>query len=100
MKTFIAVVALVFAGLLFIGIVPRVREARELTAEGNAGNRGTPVAVIAVHAGLPTTDLLLPGTVEALRQASLYARTNGYVKTWSTDIGAHVQQGQLMAVIE
>ena len=30
----------------------------------------------------------------------IYARTNGYLKKWYFDIGAHVKQGQLLAVIE
>jgi RND family efflux transporter MFP subunit len=33
-------------------------------------------------------------------EAPLYARVNGYLKSWKTDIGAHVKAGQLLAVIE
>jgi len=45
-------------------------------------------------------DLVLPGTVQAFVEAPIYARTNGYVKTWTTDIGSQVKKGQLMAEIE
>ena len=30
----------------------------------------------------------------------IYSRTNGYLKNWYFDIGAHVRKGQLMAQIE
>ncbi len=42
----------------------------------------------------------LPGTTEAFIDTPIFARTNGYLKQWYFDIGAHVQQGQLLAVIE
>jgi RND family efflux transporter MFP subunit len=45
-------------------------------------------------------DLVLPGTVQALVEAPIYARTNGYLKTWRTDIGTEVKKGQLLAEIE
>jgi RND family efflux transporter MFP subunit len=100
MKTLIGVVVLAFAGLLLVGIVPRIRESRELAAEGNAAHVAPSVSVVMVHRGAPTTDLLLPGTLEALHEASIYARTTGYVKTWSSDIGSHVRAGQVLAEIE
>jgi RND family efflux transporter MFP subunit len=100
MKTLAGVVVLIFAGLLLVGIVPRIRESRELSAEGNAAHVAPAVSVIVVHHGALTTDLLLPGTLEALHEASIYARTTGYVKRWSSDIGAHVRAGQVLAEIE
>jgi RND family efflux transporter MFP subunit len=45
-------------------------------------------------------DLVLPGTVQAFVEAPIYARTNGYLKTWRTDIGTEVKKGQLLAEIE
>jgi RND family efflux transporter MFP subunit len=45
-------------------------------------------------------DLVLPGTVQAFVEAPIYARTSGYLKTWSTDIGTSVKKGQLLAEIE
>jgi RND family efflux transporter MFP subunit len=45
-------------------------------------------------------DLVLPGTVQAFVEAPIYARTNGYLKAWYTDIGANVKKGQLLAEIE
>jgi RND family efflux transporter MFP subunit len=44
--------------------------------------------------------LVLPGNVQALNSAPLYARTNGYVSKWFVDIGSPVKTGQVMAVID
>jgi membrane fusion protein, multidrug efflux system len=45
-------------------------------------------------------NLVLPGTTQGIQEAAIYARTNGYVKSWKVDIGETVQQGQLLAEIE
>ena len=45
-------------------------------------------------------ELVLPGIVQAYIEASVYARTNGYLKSWYTDIGSRVRKGQLLAEID
>jgi RND family efflux transporter MFP subunit len=45
-------------------------------------------------------DLVLPGNVQAFLDTPIYARTNGYLKKWYADIGAHVKSGQLLAEID
>jgi membrane fusion protein (multidrug efflux system) len=100
MKATIIAVLLILAGLLTVGLVPRLRQMRELDAEQSAANGAPAVAVITVKRGGPTTDLALPGSLEALHEAAIYARTAGYVRRWYPDIGARVQAGQLMAQIE
>jgi RND family efflux transporter MFP subunit len=45
-------------------------------------------------------ELVLPGIVQAFTEAAVYARTSGYLKSWYTDIGSHVKQGELLAEIE
>jgi RND family efflux transporter MFP subunit len=45
-------------------------------------------------------ELVLPGIVQAYIEAAIYARTNGYLKNWYTDIGTRVKKGQLLADIE
>ncbi len=44
--------------------------------------------------------LVLPGNVQALNSAPIYARTNGYVRKWFVDIGTPVKAGQLLALID
>ena len=45
-------------------------------------------------------EIVLPGNMQAFTLAPIYARTTGYVKSWTHDIGSHVQKGDLLAVIE
>src|SRR5258707_3258046 len=58
------------------------------------------VAVVFPREGAPTQEIVLPGNTQAFSDASIYARTSGYLKRWYFDIGAHVQRGQLLAEIE
>jgi RND family efflux transporter MFP subunit len=58
------------------------------------------VNVIHAELGSPVTDLTVPGTVQAFSESPIYARINGYLRVWNSDIGAHVSKGQLLAVIE
>jgi RND family efflux transporter MFP subunit len=44
--------------------------------------------------------LVLPGNIQALNSAPIYARTSGYVSKWFVDIGTPVKAGQLLAVID
>ena len=43
---------------------------------------------------------MLPGNTQPFNDTPIYARTNGYLKRWYVDIGAHVSQGQLLAEID
>jgi RND family efflux transporter MFP subunit len=60
------------------------------------------LSVVTVKPTLSGSDdeLVLPGNALAYIEAPIYARTNGYLKTWYTDIGTHVHKGQLLAEIE
>lgn len=44
--------------------------------------------------------MTLPGTVRALEQTKIYARTTGYVRKWLVDIGDKVTAGQLLLELE
>jgi RND family efflux transporter MFP subunit len=44
--------------------------------------------------------LELPGRLEALSRAPIYARVSGYLKSWKADIGTYVKAGDLLAEIE
>jgi RND family efflux transporter MFP subunit len=58
------------------------------------------VSVITAAAGPADEALVLPGTVQAEYETPIYARTNGYVKHWYTDIGTRVKAGTLLAEID
>jgi len=85
---------------LLVGGLPRVARARRLAAAASArSSSAVGVLVATVHRAAASSDLALPGTVEALHEASVYAQTAGYVKRWTVDMGAHVRSGQAMAEI-
>ena len=44
--------------------------------------------------------LTLPGTLQGTQEAQIYARTTGYVKQWSKDIGAQVKKGEVLATLD
>jgi membrane fusion protein, multidrug efflux system len=44
-------------------------------------------------------ELILPGTFQAIKQTTIYPRSNGYVESWKVDIGDNVEAGQLLAEI-
>jgi RND family efflux transporter MFP subunit len=58
------------------------------------------VAVTRPVEGSPQEEIVLPGTMQAFTDASIYARTNGYLKKWYADIGTRVRTGQLLADID
>ena len=58
------------------------------------------VNVIHPKRGEPNSDLTLPGIIQAFSQSPIYARVDGYVRTWYVDIGARVTKGQLLAEID
>jgi RND family efflux transporter MFP subunit len=58
------------------------------------------VTVTHPESAAPRQELVLPGYTEAFMDTPIYARTNGYLKSWYFDIGAHVRKGDLLAQIE
>jgi RND family efflux transporter MFP subunit len=93
----------VVAAALGLGIYSGVR-ARS-AADGTLKNAAAEAAIAAVNVVSPkpnvaAQEILLPGTTQAFTDTPIFARTNGYVKAWYFDIGAHVKQGQLLAEIE
>jgi multidrug efflux pump subunit AcrA (membrane-fusion protein) len=92
---------LFFAGLLTIGILPRIKRQKKITEASQTIKGGAPlVSVITARRSPVTSGLELPGNIEAIQTASVSARTNGYLRCWYVDIGDSVQAGQLLAEID
>lgn len=97
-KWFLAIPAL----LLFGGaamLLLRSRESRALAAS-NATSIAEPVSVTYPQQRAAGGDISLPSTLQAYADSPIYARTSGYLAHWYADIGTHVRQGQLLAVIQ
>jgi RND family efflux transporter MFP subunit len=93
---FFIVLALILVGFL---LWKRGQESNALGAETDHNNVTT-VSVTHATAGPADNEITLPGNLTAYSEASIFARTNGYLKSWSTDIGAKVKANEVMAEIE
>jgi len=93
------VAAVVFAAALYSGL--RHQQAvREELAAAIQDNAGMPVSVIHPQPGAAQLAVTFPANLQGYIETPIYARTNGYIKRWLVDIGAHVTTGQLLAEIE
>jgi len=94
-----AVAVLVVGAVIYSGIHQRVQA--ETTLGVNTERAAVPtVTVVQPLSGDVSQEIKLPGNTQAFSDTPIYARTNGYLKRWCADIGAHVAQGQLLAEIE
>ena len=102
-KALWVLVLLMAAGALglfiFRGLQERVRAESTLIRETRDATVLN-VSVIRPKLGAPADELVLPGNIEAFTDTPVYARTDGYLKRWYTDMGARVKAGQLLAEIE
>lgn len=96
-KILLVVCLLLFVA--FIIIFFRIQAKMKLRAVTNA-NAPLIVATLTTKPGPLTEEIILPATVQAWHEATVYARANGYIKNWYTDIGTRVKEGDLLAVIE
>ena len=87
--------------LVLVGMAPRLRAATELRDD-----RERAAAEPAhVQVGRPMRQgaggkVVLPGTVQALQDAVVYARTSGYVRSFTVDLGDAVKAGQVLATLD
>src|SRR6201996_5375701 len=95
----LGVAAALLGVIIHTGIHQRAMAASNL---GDTTERAAIAAVDVVEpkSGTALQELVLPGTTQAFIDTPIFARTSGYLKQWYFDIGAHVEVGQLLAVIE
>ena len=95
----LALAVIAVAALLVSGIWSRIKAGSALRIE-TAQAALPSVSVVSPKRTAPSDEIILPGNVQPFITSPIYARTNGYLKKWYFDIGAHVKEGQLLAVIE
>ena len=95
----LAIGAAALGGLIYNGM--RERAAAEAALEMETKQGAAPfVEVVHPVGGAPDQTLVLPGQTMAFIDTPIYARTSGYLKSWSYDIGDHVKRGDVLAQIE
>ena len=94
-----AALLVIFIVVIGFGFISR-RKAEADLKQSTAAAAIPTVNVVYPKSGAPNNEIILPGNTQAFTDAPIFARTNGYVKSWYFDIGARVKKGQLLAVIE
>jgi len=95
----LALAALAFGSIWVLEVIPRKQARADLNKE--TIDLSVPaVSVVKPKTGSQAQEIVLPGNLQAFKDTPVYARTNGYLKRWYTDIGTHVKAGQLLAEIE
>jgi RND family efflux transporter MFP subunit len=95
-------IVVVFLGLLILGgiivLLTRSYQASALET-ATALHARQYVTTITPKVNSDALKLSLPGTLQGINEATLYARSNGYIERWTKDIGSSVKKGELLAVI-
>jgi RND family efflux transporter MFP subunit len=93
--------AALFLLAFFVGYIPHHRRELQITAEASVRSDALPnVTVVTARKGSVMGDLVLPGNIQAVTEAPILARAEGYVLHRYVDIGDRVTAGQLLAEIE
>jgi RND family efflux transporter MFP subunit len=95
----VAPIALAVIVVLVVGIRSRVKAETALAAV-TARMAVPSVSVVAPKRAAPAQEIILPGNIQPFISSPIYARTDGYLKKWYFDIGAHVNAGELLATIQ
>jgi RND family efflux transporter MFP subunit len=91
--------AIVLGLVIFVGLRERARANSEL--QKTTVTMSVPiVSIVHPHLTAGAQEVVVPGNVQAFIETPIWARTDGYLKAWYADIGAHVKAGQLLAEIE
>jgi RND family efflux transporter MFP subunit len=91
---------LLLGGALLAGMLPRLRQEREVNADAAEAEEAPPqVTVTTARRQSSQAERVLQGTALPLMEAAIYARTTGYLKRRLVDIGDRVKEGQLLAEI-
>lgn len=82
-----------------IGLAVRAHDYHQLVKQTDAEAIPT-VALVEPLGPAGKHAMTLPGHIDAWIDAPIHAQVSGYVKSWSKDIGSHVQAGETLAVID
>ncbi|HMF79672.1 MAG TPA: efflux RND transporter periplasmic adaptor subunit [Bryobacteraceae bacterium] len=96
----LGLVVLVIVAFL-AGYIPLNRQKTLIDSEALEREQALPrVAVLQVSRSSQNSELELPGNIQAVTEAPILARADGYVKRRLVDIGDRVKAGQIVAEIE
>lgn len=93
--------AVVLGGAFLLAFAPRKAARAELESQAAEAAKAAPRLTVA-PAKLVSSDrnMKLPASIQPLEEATIYARSSGYVGRWLVDLGDKVKADQLLAEIE
>lgn len=96
----ILVLLIVFGILFAVGLLPRLKHNKARDEESQTQASAKPVVtVLPAKAAPDTTTVTLPADLRSNHETFAFARVNGFVQSWTSDIGQHVRKGQVLATI-
>lgn len=97
----VIIILLVVFGLLFVlGLLPRLKKNNARDEENQEQLAAKPVVTVQPAKAAPRmTSVTLPADLRSQHETELFARVNGFVQSWNSDIGQHVRRGQVLATI-
>jgi RND family efflux transporter MFP subunit len=85
----------------FAGYIPLKKRDAVIVSLAQEREQALPrVEVIQVEPSASKSELLLPGNIQAVTEAPILARADGYIKRRLVDIGDRVRTGQILAEID
>jgi len=91
----------VFAALFVVGVVPRLVLRHRLRTNADTVRTQLPLVSTTNPRRAPEVlEVPLPGSMEAILETGIWARTDGYLKARYVDIGDRVTKGQQLADID
>ncbi len=97
------VLAITAAALVafFAGLIPLQKRNAVISRQAQETEQALPrVEVIQIGRSSANSELVLPGNIQAVTEAPILARADGYIKRRLVDIGDRVRAGQTLAEIE
>jgi RND family efflux transporter MFP subunit len=96
----VGVAAVLAAGFIIVSVDRLIHERALKNSTLQTVSAPLAVEVITVKNAPSSAPLILPGETYAWFKSTIYARVDGYVGKWYSDIGDHVKKGQVLATIE
>jgi RND family efflux transporter MFP subunit len=94
-------IAVLIVAAFFAGYIPLQKRESLIQTQAREQEDALPrVDVMEVGRSSGKSDLVLPGNIQAVTEAPILARADGYIKSRKVDIGDRVRAGQPLAEIE
>jgi RND family efflux transporter MFP subunit len=94
------VLVVIFGALLAAGTIPRLAQSRARDAERHASASAPAVFTEPVRRDTASSPFEMPATLMGLHETNIYARTNGFVRRYTVDIGSVVRRGDTLVLLD